>query len=314
MLLPSPQFVQCEDASPACSASISAVDSSVSIRSSLQAKPPLCTQASIGSSLCGSLRSSYVSAGFTNGEVATSVLNPLWYPDTSAGGVTDEASTVLIGGTAIHISYNSNGGSTVSSGWPSDSTLAPGCSLGCARCAITAGTVQLIHWPATATPSNGTMTGTNDGIVVATAMGTVFTSPTLYVSFENVYASDSCGAVGSTHAKAIVALPTSAELSSVWAENRPFSWIEHTASFNVTDLNPPVPLSIYSRQPWCGIYSASQQVGYAVDGGCNNQTDTEKCTPVCPMTRPYNPIIVLPEGVLNSLDPAWGSCSMDIRG
>jgi hypothetical protein len=70
-----------------------------------------------------------------------------------------------------------------------------------------------------------------------------------------------------------------------------------TAPFNVTDLNEPVPFSIYSSQPWCATYQ--------YEHGCNKD---------CPTTDAYKPLIVVPEVVLQNMNPAWASCYGDIRG
>lgn len=70
-----------------------------------------------------------------------------------------------------------------------------------------------------------------------------------------------------------------------------------TASFNVTDLNEPVPFSIYSSQPWCATYQ--------YEHGCDKD---------CPTTAAYKPLIVVPEVVLQNMNPAWASCYGDIRG
>jgi hypothetical protein len=62
-------------------------------------------------------------------------------------------------------------------------------------------------------------------------------------------------------------------------------------------LNEPVPFSIYSSQPWCAIYQ--------YEHGCNKD---------CPTTDAYKPLIVVPEVVLQNMNPAWASCYGDIRG
>lgn len=134
--------------------------------------------------------------------------------------------------------------------------------------------------------------------------GTTLTSPTFYISYGNVYASNACGPVGSTLNRTIIAIPTNEALSSVYAGTigcdahfRPTQEWTATASFNVTDLNSPVPSSIYTSQPWCATYQR------------NND-----CNPFCPTTAPYKPILVVPSNILQSLDPAWATCSGDIRG
>jgi hypothetical protein len=142
--------------------------------------------------------------------------------------------------------------------------------------------------------------------VTVETLGTTFTSPTYYVSYRSVFASDGCKTVGPTHYNTIVAIPGSENLSSVYGGTRPCvahvqngftqEWTA-TASFNVTDMNEPVPFSIYSSQPWCATHQFQH--------GCNTY---------CPTTEAYKPIIVVPEVVLQEMDPAWASCYGDIRG
>jgi len=142
--------------------------------------------------------------------------------------------------------------------------------------------------------------------VTVETLGTTFTSPRCYVSYRSVFASDGCKAVGSTHYNTIIATPGSENLSSVHGGTRPCvahvqnaftqEWVA-TASFNVTDMDEPVPFSIYSSQPWCATYQFQH--------GCNTY---------CPTTEAYKPIIVVPEVVLQEMDPTWDSCYGDIRG
>jgi len=80
---------------------------------------PICTQASVAPSGCSQLVSSFL------------------VPPDAAGGDINGA----------HVSI---------SPWPSKSTLAPGCTLGCQTCAITGNSVQLFYWPpATAADVSG---------------------------------------------------------------------------------------------------------------------------------------------------------------
>lgn len=132
------------------------------------------------------------------------------------------------------------------------------------------------------------------------------TYPQVYLSFSEVYASDSCGPVGSTVYHTIIPVPTNMALSSIWmtlnpnGDGGPFgeNAITGTSRFNFTDLNTPVPYSIYSSQAWC-----QSEIAYWLPA----------ITHKCPMTLPYMPIISLPP-ILSSLDPAWMSCRQDIRG
>lgn len=188
--------------------------------------------------------------------------------------------------------------------WPATQAFAPGCTLDCGRCAVTGGTIQLLYFPPGLTPHAATEP------VVATTLGTVLTSPTYYISFESLYASDACKGVGSTLTSMILPIPTSEPLSTLFATTMPCdahrennAWLGlidiGTASLNVTDLmHDSVPYSIYTSQPYCASQIAAS--------GCNPDS--------CPTTLPYRPLIVLSSQLLNTLDPAWATCSLDLRG
>lgn len=112
------------------------------------ASSPICSQASVDRSMCSWFQSSYVER--YNG------YSPI--PGLLTG--------TLSNGYAVN---------TASGGWywPSSSSLAPGCTLGCARCAVTGGTVQVLYWPqATAAPAITEK-------IVATYMNTTLTYPTV---------------------------------------------------------------------------------------------------------------------------------------
>lgn len=113
--------------------------------------------------------------------------------------------------------------------WPTSSTMgnAPSCTLGCGRCAVTGGTVQLIYWPPTATPTptptgmqgnNATMRAraTEVPVVTVEALGTTFASPTLYIAYKSLYAENACGTVGTEIGETILAIATDKPLSSVY--------------------------------------------------------------------------------------------------
>jgi hypothetical protein len=147
--------------------------------------------------------------------------------------------------------------------------------------------------------------------VVATTLGTVLTSPTYYISFESIYASDVCSGVGSTLTSLILPIPTDEPLSTLFGSTMPCDaqrlqhpwrkqYVIGTAALNVSDLlHESVPYSIYTSQPYC----ATQMIG------------PSGCIPVsCPTTLPYRPLIVLSSQLLNTLDTAWASCSLDLRG
>lgn len=133
---------------------------------------PDCTQATITGSLCESVQSSWLQTEGVVGEID--------------GKVGERLTT-----------FTSNGTREVSSWWPSTSILAPGCSVGCQSCRVSGSNVKLLYWPpATTSNNNGTFhaitSSNNTGVVTAVAHGTTLTSPTVYISFDRLYASDSC--------------------------------------------------------------------------------------------------------------------------
>ncbi|KAK5748747.1 hypothetical protein LTS12_021188 [Elasticomyces elasticus] len=294
-------FLQNTNTVPPCATSYASVAASYSAY--IDAYPsPLCTQGtsrapvlrtSVGGPLCDSIRQNYVSQA--NYQFAAETATTQYLPFFSAGyqgGPMNETA----------------GDWDISWTWPTASTLgAPSCTLGCGRCAVTGGTVQLIYWPETATSfgSNYTAPRTNPASpVTVETLGTTFTSPTLYISYSSVYATNGCSVIGANITNTIVAIPTDTPLSSVYGGTIPCDahmrytqeWTA-TAPFTVADLNEPVPYSIYSSQPWCATYLRNQ--------GCEG---------TCPLSLGYKPILVVPEEVLQDLQPAWATCYGDIRG
>ncbi|KAK3614317.1 hypothetical protein LTR56_027332, partial [Elasticomyces elasticus] len=102
----------------------------------------------------------------------------------------------------------------------------------------------------------------------------------------------------------IIAIPTNSPHSSVYGGTLPcdarFRYIQEwtaTTPCTVKVLNEHVPYSIFSSQPWCTTYLREQ-----------GRAGT------CPMTRGYKPILVVPEEVLQEMEPAWSTYYDDIRG
>ncbi|OQO12326.1 hypothetical protein B0A48_02968 [Cryoendolithus antarcticus] len=267
---------------PACYSRVAAGQASWSAEV-LSTKSPRCTQASITGPLCTSLKDAYVLGSNYNLYPTALKYMPGFF---SSGSIS------YVG------AWSGQGWQ-----WPSYQPLAPGCTVGCGRCAITGGVVQLLYFP----PG---LSHPATGPVVATTLGTTLTSPTNYISFESLYASDVCSGVGRTITSTILAIPESHTMSSLFATtkgcfahllNNPWygTTVVGTASFNVSDLvHDTVPYSIYTSQPRC----ASEMF----HAGCNPNG--------CRTDLPYQPLIVLEPGLLQELDPAWAPCSMDLRG
>lgn len=122
---------------------------------------PQCSQASMNTRQCSWFQSSYVQ------EHSDQVNN---IPGELGGFM----ATPLSRGYAL-ISAN---GSSPRWVWPTQTTLAPSCTLGCARCAVTGGTIQMLYWPTmTTTPPRSEE-------VVATFLNTTLTYPTVRLTQE----------------------------------------------------------------------------------------------------------------------------------
>ncbi|KAI9699234.1 MAG: hypothetical protein M1820_007206, partial [Bogoriella megaspora] len=274
--------VACTDYGTACMSSQDSLYSTLEALSSLYVAPS-CSQASLNSGICGFLRDRYITSWRAYGP--------------NHGGGYYEGPMSSVGYVNENVTY-ANGSIGLTYGWPTSSQLGPGCTLGCGRCAVTGGSVRLIYWPTTQT--------SNAEPLVVSDLGTYFTSPTVYISYSKIYASDSCSGVGSTYTNVLLPIPNSMDLSSLWETNGAYL-VPQTASFNYADLNEPVPQSIYERQPQCAIYEAS--VGFYQMGNTGVAVNT-----TCPRTAPYEPMLVVPSSIIRQIDPAWASCGGDQRG
>ncbi|KAI7223390.1 hypothetical protein KC333_g556 [Hortaea werneckii] len=257
-----------------------------------------------------------------------------WFAGGAQGGVTppcaqasidsSQCSTAIfnayadqpIWGNSALNAWMTNGSSTW---WPTTRSFAPSCTLGCQTCAVTGNTVQVYYWPpSTATMvENGTMTarpsalpssGNKSEPVIAVVDNTTLTSPTVYISYAKLYASNSCSGIGRTVHNTIIPLSSSAELSSLayhviddsigfrpghWVGG---SWKYVTKPFNYDDLQEPIPESIYNQMPACQVRShAWVTAGVGGDFTCSPHVA-------------YAPLIAIPPQVFD-IDPAWASCT-----
>lgn len=182
------------------------------------AHPPPCTQAALGASFCSGLRSSFEAAGTSS--------------DTDYGD-----NDGVLGMTRIEATIN--GTDTWYDTWPAETNLAPGCTLGCGECNLQGGTVELIFWqPASTTWINGRFTALSDNataLVTVDTLGTTLTSPTVYISFESLWARNSCSRFGRTIVNTIIPITDTASLQSLYGYGR-YDRKQKTASFNFTDM------------------------------------------------------------------------------
>jgi hypothetical protein len=190
--------------------------------------------------------------------------------------------------------------------WPATSELVPGCTLGCQACQINGGTVQLLYWP----PMSSTwidgfysaITGNSTATSTIVTLGTTLTSPTVYVSFDSLYAHDSCTPFGETYYNEFVAITDTATLSSI-AGWRYANQLGNPASFNFTDLYvTPVPDEIYQMQPrYTSSWAMGKKAGPFPDDWA------------CPRDTPYEPILAIPAEVRH-IDPSWADCKDSLNG
>ena len=128
----------------------------------------------------------------------------------------------------------------------------------------------------------------------------------VYLLFNHLEAWDACSTVGSTITDTIVAITNPARNSSVYAKSGYLTVSLAEACFNFTDLQPPVPYSIYRSQPSCAtqlVTLSAIKLFY--------KTNTGPTT--CDTTAPYRPLLALPEQI-QAMDPAWASCTGAING
>ena len=216
------------------SASYEAAPSSLFTRNLLPA--PSCTQASMGTAMCSSLRTAFFS--FYAGDDVAGEGGTIWQNPGLNDGSTYPSFPPL------------SRDSVTTTYAPNPYLLAPGCSVGCGGCAVTGDSVRLLYWPVSSTLIlNATLEDAISSVSMkslsAYAFGTSFVSPTVYISYASVYASDSCSAIGTTHGATIIPLPDPNQLSSLWGSYPQGLSTFYTASFNFTDLQTPIPQSVY---------------------------------------------------------------------
>lgn len=217
----SSQSLSCQTRLSSYLSELSAVES---FRYHNTATLPSCTQAAITGALCSSVIGEVLNSAkhFSPQKDGAVVLNmPTTYKTTQESN----ARTAIV----------------TSDIWSWDPTfsVAPGCTLGCQSCQINGGTVKLIHWlPMSSTWIDGTYSAISESsnkTVTVLTLGTTLTSPIVYISFDSLYARDSCSVFDTTYSNKIVAITNTANLSSLYGWN----WrngLGSTASFNFTDL------------------------------------------------------------------------------
>ena len=173
---------------------------------------------------------------------------------------------------------------------------------GCERCLIIAETVQLFYWPVSTAADNpkAKFLVTARENITAVYNGITFTSPSVYLSYQNVWTSKKfCQNTGRNHSDALIKLDPSSLSSLNGYENCVFT------DFSVV---------VY------GVRASGERVNYA---NLNKPVSTSASIAErpsnmsgianhCPKTD-QNPILAVPEQI-RSLDPNWKNCDIWIWG
>lgn len=159
-------------------------------------------------------------------------------------------------------------------------------------CNIYGGTVDVYYWPGVTPGPDGKFANTTKPATPSTTVvvDVTMTSPSVYVSFQSVYAANSCVRIGRAYTGSVLAFDP-ASISTVTAEGFLYADVPNGAAvFNFGDLEQPINAAAYERQVKCVGNSG------------------------CPTIYPnYAPTISVPLE-LRSLDPAWSTCYGDFRG
>jgi hypothetical protein len=181
--------------------------------------------------------------------------------------------------------------------------LLPGCTAGCDRCAIRASTAQVLYWP---TPVTRNVLPTDIATVIAVHNNKTYTSPTVYISFDALSATNNCGPVGQKYQDIVVTLPQREILSTL--EGYSWHWTAKTArSFDFRDLNQPIQADIYRKLIGCGAPATG------CEGRGEDSNKTISCACPVAVLNGYTPKIVWPEAV-RTVDTEWANCYLDIYG
>lgn len=168
----------------------------------------------------------------------------------------------------------------------------PPCSTdadGCGRCDIIAEVVQLFYWPVSTSADDPKfkLQVTSSGNATAVYNGTTFTSPSVYLSFQNVWTSKAfCQNTGRNYSDALLSMDPRSLSSAKYFRNLDSRWFHRIpARVNYADLNKPASTSA----------SIAERPSNLSDEAIH-----------CPKTD-QNSILDMPEE-MKSLVPDWNTC------
>ncbi|TVY81937.1 hypothetical protein LSUE1_G003636, partial [Lachnellula suecica] len=195
----------------------------------------------------------------------------------------------------------------------------------CATCSIFGGTVQVYFWPSTSSATLGA------SATLVNSVGYTFTSPSVYVAFQSLYATDLCGDVFSRVAGTTIAFAPD-ELSttvgyrwdtSLYSSNPPIfygssgpifteaDWADHcgpqTETFFQLTGNPTQYSNIEAASSYILSFYNTNLLGTVISAYSSFGT-TYTVT-----HDPCSPTISIPKAVL-TLNPGWSECVQGISG
>lgn len=206
----------------------------------------------------------------------------------------------------------------------------------CGQCTIHGGNVELLYFPATTktsrdmcatTPTspvicpygktyanNDTVHGfatepcqyvatghpsTTDSGPSTVVNGTTLYSNRAYISYDTLYATNSCGRVGGTYADGLVTVAS----SDVYSVSGYHFFLTHAAySFNFADLDSPVPASAYLAQANCDNSGSPLGDGDMLNGAPGGELGF--CATI--IDQEFKPWLAVPPQ-MRALDPQWES-------
>ncbi|KAK3620878.1 hypothetical protein LTR56_022727 [Elasticomyces elasticus] len=159
----------------------------------------------------------------------------------------------------------------------------------CGQCTMNGGTVELLYWTDQATIQ--AVNAESKSLRSAVLNGTTLYSPSVYISFQTAFATNSCGRVGRNHTGTILAMrPQDLSTQVHWGGKVLQSGANDYATINYADLYGLPPVDVYESQPSCIMF------------GCATIYTTS-----------YFPTIVIPPQ-MRSLDSAWQDCAVGLEG
>ncbi|KAK1807953.1 hypothetical protein LTR12_017696 [Friedmanniomyces endolithicus] len=164
----------------------------------------------------------------------------------------------------------------------------------CGRCTLNGGTVELYYWLDQATHLNDPPINTesmSSPLRSTVLNGTTLYSPSVYISFQTAFATNSCRRVGQAHTGTMLALRPEDVSTQVHVGGPVYqSGANRYGAMNYADLTGLPPAKVYESQPSCIMFG---------------------CATIYPSS--YFPTLVIPPQ-MRALDSAWRDCDVGLDG